>query len=325
MKRYYQMEVAGNEADIDIYGDITSWPWVDSDVSSANLSAQLADLDVDVINVNINSYGGEVAEGLAIYNALKRHKAKVRTCCDGFACSIASVVFMAGDERIMNEASLLMIHNAFSFAEGDANALRKMADDLDLVTSQSKKIYLANSNIDEAALTELMDKETFIDPKDALEMGFATSVVAISTDHPAQSALKTVFRRCPTTRTRPASQHLPRRSMWTTLATTTLPTRTMRTSQRTAMRAMSLPSMTTRTVKATPIAIPTMAHRAIPTPMATNQRAMSPMTGIAAKQSPKMTKQTMTRRRRPRRACESCSACLPANERKKTWQSRSEW
>lgn len=193
MKRYYQMEVAGSEAVIDIYGDITSWPWVDSDVSSANLSAQLADLDVDVINVNINSYGGEVAEGLAIYNALKRHKAKVRTCCDGFACSIASVIFMAGDERIMNEASLLMIHNAFSFAEGDANALRKMADDLDLVTSQSKKIYLANSNIDEAALTELMDKETFIDPKDALEMGFATSVVAISADHPAQSALKTVF------------------------------------------------------------------------------------------------------------------------------------
>lgn len=193
MKRYYQMEVAGSEADIDIYGDIAAWPLVDSDVSSANLSAQLADLDVDVINVNINSYGGEVAEGLAIYNALKRHKAKVRTCCDGFACSIASVIFMAGDERIMNEASLLMIHNAYSIAEGDANALRKMADDLDLVTSQSKKIYLANSNIDEAALTELMDKETFIDPKDALEMGFATSVVAISADHPAQSALKTVF------------------------------------------------------------------------------------------------------------------------------------
>lgn len=193
MKRYYQMEVAGSEADIDIYGDITSWPWAESDVSAANLSAQLTDLDVDVINVNINSYGGEVAEGLAIYNALKKHKAKVRTRCDGFACSIASVIFMAGDERIMNEASLLMIHNAFSFAEGDANALRKMADDLDLITNQSKKIYLANSNIDEAALTELMDKETFIEPKDALEMGFATSVVAISADHPAQSALKTVF------------------------------------------------------------------------------------------------------------------------------------
>ncbi len=193
MKRYYQMEVDGNEADIDIYGDITSWPFLDSDVSAANLSAQLADLDVDAINVNINSYGGEVAEGLAIYNALKKHKAKVRTRCDGFACSIASVIFMAGDERIMNEASLLMIHNAFSWAEGDANALRKMADDLDLITNQSKKIYLANTNIDEGVLTELMDQETFIEPEDALGMGFATSVVPISADHPAQSALKTVF------------------------------------------------------------------------------------------------------------------------------------
>ena len=193
MKRYYQMEAADGIADIDIYGDITSRPWIESDVSAANLSAQLADLDVDVINVNINSYGGEVAEGLAIYNALKKHKAKVRTRCDGFACSIASVIFMAGDERIMNEASLLMIHNAFSWAEGDANALRKMADALDLITNQSKKIYLANSNIDEAALTELMDRETFIEPEDAVEMGFATSIASISADHPAQSALKAVF------------------------------------------------------------------------------------------------------------------------------------
>ncbi len=193
MKRYFQMETDGRTAEVDIYGDITSWPWLDSDVSSANLSALLADLDVDTINVNINSYGGEVAEGLAIYNALKKHKAKIVTKCEGFACSIASVIFMAGDERIMNEASLLMIHNAWSWGEGDANALRKMADDLDLITNQSKKVYLANSNIDEGALTELMDQETFIEPEDALEMGFATSVVPITADHPAQSALKAIF------------------------------------------------------------------------------------------------------------------------------------
>ncbi len=55
----------------------------------------------------INSYGGEVAEGLAIYNNLKRHKAKIKTYCDGFACSVASVIFMAGDERVMSTASLL--------------------------------------------------------------------------------------------------------------------------------------------------------------------------------------------------------------------------
>lgn len=193
MRRYYQMETEGREAFIDIYGDITSWPLDECDVSAANLSAQLAELDADVINVNINSYGGEVAEGLAIYNALKAHKARVRTRCDGFACSIASVIFMAGDERVMNEASLLMIHNAFSWAEGDANALRKMADDLDLITNQSKKIYLATGGIDEETLTELMDNETFIEPADALAMGFATSVVPVSADHPSQSALRTVF------------------------------------------------------------------------------------------------------------------------------------
>lgn len=192
MKRYYQIELADRVADIDIYGDITSWPWRESDVSAANLSAQLAELDVDTINVNINSYGGEVAEGLAIFNALSAHKAKVRTRVDGFACSIASVIFMAGDERIMNEASLLMIHNASTFASGDASAFRKAADELELITNQSKKIYLAKTNLNEQDLTNYMDDETFIDAQAAIDMGFATGVAAISSNHPTQSALKSI-------------------------------------------------------------------------------------------------------------------------------------
>ena len=136
----------------------------------------MAQLDVDEINVNINSYGGEVAEGLAIFNALKRHKAKINTRCDGFACSIASVIFMAGDKRVMNDASLLMIHNAWTYASGDANELRKQADDLDLITDQSKKIYLSKVSISEDELAQLMDEETFIDSDAAIEMGFATDV-----------------------------------------------------------------------------------------------------------------------------------------------------
>ena len=131
MKKFYQLTQNEKEADLMIYGDITSWPWEEmGEVSAYNLSKELAELDVDRINVYINSYGGEVAEGLAIHNALKRHKARVVTVCDGFACSIASVIFMAGDERIMNESSLLLIHNAWSYASGDANQLRKEADDL---------------------------------------------------------------------------------------------------------------------------------------------------------------------------------------------------
>ena len=105
-KKYFQLTQNNNEVDIQIYGDITSWEWLESDVSSYTLSKQIEELECDQINVYINSYGGEVAEGLAIYNQLKRHKAKVKTVCDGFACSAASVVFMAGDGRIMSTASL---------------------------------------------------------------------------------------------------------------------------------------------------------------------------------------------------------------------------
>ena len=82
-------------------------------------------MDTDEIEVHINSNGGAVSEGLAIYNVLKNSKAKVTTYCDGFACSPASVIFMAGDERVMNGASLLMIHDAWTYGQGNAAELRK--------------------------------------------------------------------------------------------------------------------------------------------------------------------------------------------------------
>ncbi|HHV04778.1 MAG TPA: Clp protease ClpP, partial [Bacteroidales bacterium] len=175
-KRYYSLVVQGDEADIYIYGDIVSWPLLESDVSSYNLAQEIKGLEVDTINVYINSYGGEVAEGLAIYNALRRHKAKVRTVCDGFACSAASVVFMAGDERVMSNASLLMIHNAWMFTMGDQNDLRKDADDLEIINAATIQAYLNHVNISEDKLGEMMDAETWISPAEALEMGFVTAV-----------------------------------------------------------------------------------------------------------------------------------------------------
>lgn len=191
MKKYYSMEKANNAATINIYGDITSWPWLESDVSATNLSQELDALgDVSQIDVYINSYGGEVAEGLAIYNALKRHKAKVRTICDGFACSIASVIFMAGDERVMNEASLLMIHNAWTWASGNAEQLRKQADDLEKITQASVNAYKAHCNLAEEEIKALMDAETWMLPDEALEYGFATAVETTETTNASQSARK---------------------------------------------------------------------------------------------------------------------------------------
>lgn len=180
MKKYFQLTTSedGTTADLDIYGDISSCWWDDDAMSASKLSKQLDELgDVSQINVHINSYGGEVAEGLAIYSALRRHKARVRTTCDGFACSIASVIFMAGDERLMSDASLLMIHNAWTSAWGvNAADLRKLADDMDAITSASKSAYMARVSITEDELTELMDAETWISPADAVDMGFATAI-----------------------------------------------------------------------------------------------------------------------------------------------------
>ena len=191
MKKYYSLATENNEANINIYGDITSWEWLESDVSSYTLSKEIEGLDVDTINVYINSYGGEVAEGLAIYNALKRHKAKIKTFCDGFAASIASVIFMAGDERIMSNASLLFIHNAWTYADGNAKELRKVADDLDSITQASINAYMNHVNITEEELKELLDNETWITPQDALEMGFATAIVNDNTSkNPNQSIKK---------------------------------------------------------------------------------------------------------------------------------------
>lgn len=194
MNKYYALTTNGQTADIYIFGDITSWEWLESDVSSYTLSKELQGLDVDTINVHINSYGGEVAEGLAIYNMLKNHKAKVETICDGFACSAASVIFMAGDTRVMNPASLLMIHNVWTSTAGDAKELRKTADDLDKITNASIAAYKEHTNLSEEEIKAMLDNETWLTPQEALEKGFATSIKAVeNSENPSQSVRQSII------------------------------------------------------------------------------------------------------------------------------------
>lgn len=199
MKKYYSLSVNNKEADVYVFGDIVDplekafWG-VESDVSGFSLAQDVKDLDVDVINVHINSYGGSVSEGLAIYNTLKNHKAKIRTYCDGFACSAASVVFMAGDERYMNDASLLMIHNAWMYMAGNPAQLRKGADDLEKITQGSVEAYMGRVNITEEKVKELMDAESWILPSEAVEWGFATGIIAPKdSNKAAASAQKALF------------------------------------------------------------------------------------------------------------------------------------
>lgn len=178
MNRYYSLYTEESGSELHIYGDIRSddsWFGSESDVSSYRIAQELAELDTSKpLTVYINSRGGMVGEGWAIYNQLKRFE-QCKTVADGFVASIASVIFMAGKEREMSPASMLYIHNAWTNTAGNADQLRKDADDLDKMTERSAAIYLEHVNIGEEKLRELMDAETWLDPDEAVEMGFATS------------------------------------------------------------------------------------------------------------------------------------------------------
>ena len=194
-QKFYQISTSGRTADINIYGDITSWPWFDTDVSSAGIKDEIDALDVDDINVYINSYGGEVAEALAIYSVLKRHAARVHTYCDGFACSAATIIFCAGDVRTMGSIALMMIHNCMSYL-GLANSeeMRKAAEDNDKINQSSIEAYKKVSNLTEEEIREMMDAETWLTAQECLEYGFATEIAEVEDpeDGPQQTAFASI-------------------------------------------------------------------------------------------------------------------------------------
>ena len=164
------------QAQIDIDGEITSSEWRDSDTSAAGFRNDLKALgDIDVINLHINSPGGEVFEGIAIYNMLKQHKAYINVYVDGLAASIASVITMAGDTVYMPENSMLMLHNPSTIVFGNADDLRKEADDLDKITQSVLTSYLdkAGDKLEEEQLSEILDNETWLSASEALDFGLA--------------------------------------------------------------------------------------------------------------------------------------------------------
>jgi ATP-dependent Clp endopeptidase proteolytic subunit ClpP len=131
------------------------------------------------LDVHINSPGGYVMPGLAIFNALvdaRRQGRKVTCRIDGLAASMASVIAMAGGERIMADNALMMIHNPWDCACGDAAELRRAADKLDMIRDQIVKIYAQPTGIETDALIAMLDAETWLTSEAALAQNFVTSV-----------------------------------------------------------------------------------------------------------------------------------------------------
>lgn len=163
----------------EVEGDYYDW-WNGKEVvsdTSANAfrEALSAYPDATEIEIYINSYGGSVLEGTAIYNQLKRHPAHKTVYVDGFACSIASVIAMAGDRIIMPRNTLMMIHNMSMSAYGTAAEIRKCADDLDTINAAGRAAYLAKAGekLGEDKLTSMMDEETWLTAEDCITLGLA--------------------------------------------------------------------------------------------------------------------------------------------------------
>lgn len=177
-------KLSETETELYIYGDIRKkniiekWLDLGQDVTEAfTLKDALSAVDTPNLTVRINSYGGSVSEGLAIYALLSEFKGHLKTIVDGFACSAASVIFMAGEERVVPENGLLMIHNAWTEARGDSNTMKKVAEDLEKITQPSVNIYVSKTGRTEEEIKEMMDREEWITSQEAFELGFSTTQV----------------------------------------------------------------------------------------------------------------------------------------------------
>ena len=170
---------ADQPAELLIYDVIGDW----QGLSAKELVSELKAITSDEITVRINSPGGSVFDGIAIYNALRYHDAVINVRIEGLAASIASVIAMAGDRITMAENSLMMIHNLLGWVGGEAEDMRRTADMLDKATEAIALAYSGKSGQPVADITPLMASETWMTAKEAQEHGFVDVV-----DQPVQLA-----------------------------------------------------------------------------------------------------------------------------------------
>lgn len=177
MTNYFQMKATNNVAQIDIFGDIVSEKWFDEETSATSFRDALKELgDVSTINLSINSGGGSVFDGIAIYNMLKSHKATVNVYVEGLAASIASVIAMAGDTITMRSGSMMMVHMPWTLSQGNAEEMRKTADTLEKTGDSIVDIYSERTGISSDDIRNIMNDETWLSAEEAVEQGWATKL-----------------------------------------------------------------------------------------------------------------------------------------------------
>ena len=175
MKTWFEMKAAASgekHTEVMIFDEIGLWG-----ITAKDFATALKEIPEDhAITVRINSPGGSVFDGYAIFNALKARSAQITTKIEGLAASMASVIALAGSKVTAAANSIVMIHNPWSGVAGDSDDLRKMADLLDKLTGQLVGIYAAKTGLPEGEVRAAMDAETWFTGSEAKEWGLVDEV-----------------------------------------------------------------------------------------------------------------------------------------------------
>ncbi|MBZ6398054.1 MULTISPECIES: head maturation protease, ClpP-related [Pantoea] len=175
--------------------DVIGADWYGDGVTASRIAAALRSIGGADVTVNINSPGGDMFEGLAIYNLLREYEGKVTVKVLGLAASAASIIAMAGDEVQIGRGAFLMIHNCWVYAMGNRHDLQQIAADMVPFDKAMNDIYGARTGLDAATIDAMMDAETYIGGSDAVEKGFADRLlsadeIADGDDSPAAALRK---------------------------------------------------------------------------------------------------------------------------------------
>ena len=173
---WYKIVNKSDKAEIWIYEEIGQDFWTGGGVTAKNFQKELSAITAKQIDLHINSPGGAVFDGVAIYNLIKQHPANVTTYIDGIAASIASVIALAGDKVVMAANALYMMHNPSGMVMGTAADMRSLADVLDKIRGTMTGVYAAKSGQADSVISSLLDAETWMTADEAMEFGFVDEI-----------------------------------------------------------------------------------------------------------------------------------------------------
>lgn len=168
-------EIAGNTAVVYMHGTVGD-SWFDDSISAKSVREQLNGFEGDEIELHINSFGGDMFEGIAIKNYLSNRPEKVTAYIDGIAASAASIIAMCADTIIMPADTQLMIHNPWTYTAGNAKELRKVAEQLEVAQTSLEETYMKRFVGEREELKALLDAETFLTAEQAIQFGLADAV-----------------------------------------------------------------------------------------------------------------------------------------------------